>query len=109
MEAPVEATFAQVLEQAAGPAAPKPAKAAAKPVEAARGIAQVERSIFRAYDIRGVIGQTLDAGIARLIGQAVGSLMREGPAEIVVGRDGRLSGPELADALIEGLRMAGAT
>jgi phosphomannomutase/phosphoglucomutase len=108
MEAPVEATFAQVLEQAAGPAAPKPAKAAAKPVEAARGIAQVERSIFRAYDIRGVIGQTLDEGIARLIGQAVGSLMREkGLKEIVVGRDGRLSGPSLSDALIEGLRLAG--
>ena len=40
------------------------------------GIA-LDRSIFRAYDIRGVVGVTLDANIARLIGQAIGSLMHE--------------------------------
>jgi len=65
-------------------------------------------SIFRAYDIRGIVGQTLDADIARQIGHAIGSLMHdEGLSDIVVGRDGRLSGPELAAGLIDGLRRAG--
>lgn len=68
----------------------------------------VDRGIFRAYDIRGVVGDTLDAGVARLIGQAVGSLMHEkGLSEVVIGRDGRKSGPELSEALAEGLREAG--
>ncbi len=68
----------------------------------------VDRSIFRAYDIRGVLGKTLDAGVAHLIGQAIGTVMGErGLQEIVVGRDGRLSGPGLAEALIGGLRSAG--
>ncbi len=68
----------------------------------------LDRSIFRAYDIRGVVGTTLDEGIARLIGQAVGSLMQEkGQRSIVIGRDGRLSSPTMAGALIEGLRKAG--
>jgi phosphomannomutase/phosphoglucomutase len=68
----------------------------------------IDRSIFRAYDIRGVMGQTLDAGVAELIGQAIGSLMHDtGLKDIVVGRDGRLSGPELTEGLITGLRKAG--
>jgi phosphomannomutase / phosphoglucomutase len=68
----------------------------------------VERSIFRAYDIRGVVGQSLDDSVARFIGQAVGSLMHEKNQRIVVvGRDGRLSSPTLTAALIEGLRSAG--
>ena len=68
-----------------------------------------DRGIFRAYDIRGVVGQTLDADVARAIGQAIGSLMHEKSLRrIVVGRDGRLSGPELAGALIDGLRSTGA-
>ena len=69
----------------------------------------VDPGIFRAYDIRGVVGQSLSADVARAIGQAIGSLMHEkGLRKIVVGRDGRLSGPELAGALIEGLRSTGA-
>ncbi|HRQ65432.1 MAG TPA: phosphomannomutase/phosphoglucomutase [Xanthomonadaceae bacterium] len=68
----------------------------------------LERSIFRAYDIRGVVGQTLTEGTARLIGQAVGTVVLErGLREVVVARDGRLSGPRLAAALISGLRKAG--
>jgi Phosphomannomutase len=68
----------------------------------------VDPAIFRAYDIRGVVGSTLTADIARQVGQAVGALMQErGLQEIVVGRDGRLSGPELAGALADGLRDAG--
>ncbi|MEO6227630.1 MAG: phosphomannomutase/phosphoglucomutase [Thermomonas sp.] len=68
----------------------------------------IDRGIFRAYDIRGVMGQTLDAGVAELIGQAIGSLMRDkGLEDIVVGRDGRLSGQELTEGLVNGLRKAG--
>jgi phosphomannomutase/phosphoglucomutase len=67
-----------------------------------------DRSIFRAYDIRGVVGQTLSAGVARQLGRAIGSALRDKDLhEIVVGRDGRLSGPELSAALIEGLQAAG--
>lgn len=68
----------------------------------------IDHRIFRAYDIRGVIGHSLDRGVAELIGQAIGSSMAEqGLDAIVVGRDGRLSGPDLAQGLIEGLRKAG--
>lgn len=85
-------------------------KPAAKPrteVKSAPSLA-LDRSIFRAYDIRGVLGITLDAGIARLIGRAVGSLMHDkGLHQIVVGRDGRSSGPDLVNGLISGLRSAG--
>jgi phosphomannomutase/phosphoglucomutase len=67
-----------------------------------------DRSIFRAYDIRGVVGKTLSAGVARQLGRAIGSALADRKlTEIVVGRDGRLSGPELTGALIEGLRAAG--
>ncbi|MDH5832746.1 phosphomannomutase/phosphoglucomutase [Luteimonas kalidii] len=68
----------------------------------------IDRSIFRAYDIRGIVGQTLDAGVAELIGQSVGSLMQEQDLpDIVIGRDGRLSGPDLVAGLVKGLRRAG--
>ena len=65
-------------------------------------------SIFKAYDIRGIIDQTLDASVAKSIGQAFGSQMRElGETVIVIGRDGRLSGPNLIEALAEGLLLTG--
>ncbi|KLD63567.1 phosphomannomutase/phosphoglucomutase [Dyella japonica] len=80
-------------------AAPKPAQPA--PVT-------VDPAIFRAYDVRGVVGKSLTKEVARLLGQAIGTVMHEkGLPEIVVGRDGRLSGPELASALCDGLREAG--
>lgn len=83
-----------------------PTAVAAKP--AATNTAAIDRSIFRAYDIRGVVGKSLTADTARAIGRAIGSAMRDKDlSEIVVGRDGRLSGPDMADALIEGLRAAG--
>jgi phosphomannomutase/phosphoglucomutase len=67
------------------------------------------QEIFKAYDIRGVVGKSLTAEGVRAIGQALGSelLERGGRAEIAVGRDGRLSGPELAGALMEGIRASG--
>ena len=65
--------------------------------------------IFKAYDIRGVVGKTLTAPVVRAIGQALGTLARERGADtFATGRDGRLSGPELQDALNQGLRAAGA-
>ena len=107
-----EPTFAQVLktDSHAGDAvaaASGQSDAAAGP-GTVHGEVAVERSIFRAYDIRGVIDKTLDAGVARLLGQAIGSEARDrGQDEIVVGRDGRHSGPMLSTALIEGLRSTG--
>ncbi|WGS50637.1 phosphomannomutase/phosphoglucomutase [Paraburkholderia sp. D15] len=68
----------------------------------------ISKSIFKAYDIRGVIGKTLDAEAARSIGRAFGSEVRaQGGDAVVVARDGRLSGPELIGALSDGLREAG--
>jgi len=68
----------------------------------------LSKTIFKAYDIRGVIGKTLDAGIARHIGRAFGAAaLAKGERKVVIGRDGRLSGPELSAALAEGLRDAG--
>jgi phosphomannomutase/phosphoglucomutase len=64
--------------------------------------------IFKAYDIRGVVGKTLTAPVVERIGRAIGSeAMARGAREVVVGRDGRLSGPELVEALTRGLNAAG--
>ncbi|HET6433768.1 phosphomannomutase/phosphoglucomutase [Dyella sp.] len=87
---------------------PATARALPPPAPSAPPPAQLDPTIFRAYDVRGVVGKTLDRHVARLLGLAIGSVMREkGLPEIVVGRDGRLSGPELAGALADGLRAAG--
>jgi phosphomannomutase/phosphoglucomutase len=68
----------------------------------------LDRSIFRAYDIRGIIGVNLDAGIACKVGEAVGSILVEkGLRGIIVGFDGRLSSPAMADGLCEGLASTG--
>jgi phosphomannomutase / phosphoglucomutase len=64
--------------------------------------------IFKAYDIRGIVGQTLTPAIVTAIGAAIGSEARaRGQTEIVIGRDGRLSGPDLAAALAAGLQSTG--
>jgi phosphomannomutase/phosphoglucomutase len=64
--------------------------------------------IFRAYDIRGVIDKTLDSGVARSVGMAVGTVALEKNAgPVVVARDGRLSGPYLMEGMIEGIRATG--
>jgi len=66
------------------------------------------KEIFKAYDVRGIVGKTLTAAGVTAIGQAIGSEARQrGVTEIVIGRDGRLSGPELAGALATGIRAAG--
>jgi phosphomannomutase/phosphoglucomutase len=65
--------------------------------------------IFKAYDIRGIVGRTLTPDIVRVIGRALGTTAREqGRDTFVTGRDGRLSGPELTAALADGMQSAGA-
>lgn len=68
----------------------------------------VPASIFRSYDIRGVVDRDLNEVVVREIGQAIGSEARSrGINSLVLGRDGRLSGPCLLTALCEGLLNAG--
>jgi phosphomannomutase len=65
-------------------------------------------SVFKAYDIRGIVGQTIDERFARHLGRAFGSqALAEGERAVAVGRDGRLSGPGLVKALIAGLKSTG--
>ncbi|WP_416545627.1 phosphomannomutase/phosphoglucomutase [Limnohabitans sp. DCL3] len=69
---------------------------------------QVTPSIFKAYDIRGVVPATVNEAMAEALGQAFGTLaMMEGQTTVAVGRDGRLSGPCLSAGLIRGLVAAG--
>ncbi|WP_158774950.1 phosphomannomutase/phosphoglucomutase [Cobetia sp. L2A1] len=71
-------------------------------------MSQVPASIFRAYDIRGIVDETLTEDGVRAIGQSIGSeAAARGESTVVVARDGRLSGPRLSKALIAGLRDAG--
>jgi phosphomannomutase len=69
---------------------------------------QVPASIFKAYDVRGVVPSTLDEDLAYALGRAFGQMARkEGEKAVAVGRDGRLSGPSLSAALVRGLTAAG--
>jgi phosphomannomutase/phosphoglucomutase len=75
---------------------------------AASGPVPIDASIFRAYDIRGVVNQTLTVDAVKQIGRAIGSeALQRGRQTVVVGRDGRLSGPALSEALIAGLTETG--
>jgi phosphomannomutase/phosphoglucomutase len=65
--------------------------------------------IFKAYDIRGIVGKTLTVPVVERIGQAIGSeALARGRKAVAIGRDGRHSGPELAGALARGLQASGA-
>jgi phosphomannomutase len=69
---------------------------------------QVTASIFKAYDIRGIVPSTINEAMAEALGKAFGSTaLAEGEKTVAVGRDGRLSGPSLAAALIRGLVASG--
>ena len=69
---------------------------------------KVNVSSFKAYDIRGVVGQGIDEAFAEHLGRAFGSeAVRLGERAVAVGRDGRLSGPSLAAALVRGLASTG--
>ena len=68
----------------------------------------ISSSIFRAYDIRGIVGETLNENIVKEIGRAIGSeAFERGEQRVVVARDGRLSGPPLIEALKAGLEQSG--
>ncbi|MBC7699285.1 phosphomannomutase/phosphoglucomutase [Aquabacterium sp.] len=69
---------------------------------------QVTASIFKAYDIRGIVDKTLDVAMAEHLGRAFGTeALKLGEKAVAIGRDGRLSGPSLVAALIKGLRSTG--
>ena len=69
---------------------------------------QVTASNFKAYDIRGIVGKTIDEAFAEHLGRAFGSAAKvAGEKAVAVGRDGRLSGPGLVAALIKGLKSTG--
>src|SRR6478735_8582048 len=69
---------------------------------------QFSASIFKAYDIRGVVPSTLDTRVAEALGKAFGAAARAaGEKSVAVGRDGRLSGPAISEALIRGLVATG--
>jgi phosphomannomutase len=69
---------------------------------------QVNASIFKAYDIRGVVPSTINEELAEALGKAFGTVaLAEGEKTVALGRDGRLSGPGLCAALARGLAAAG--
>ena len=68
----------------------------------------VSPSIFKAYDIRGIVPSTVNETVAHKLGLAFGTVaLRQGQTSVAVGRDGRLSGPVLGSALMRGLQEAG--
>ena len=68
----------------------------------------ITKDIFRAYDIRGIVATALTPDAVELIGQAFATqALSQGQKTVVIGRDGRLSSPELAKRLSEGLRAGG--
>lgn len=69
---------------------------------------QIDASIFKAYDIRGVVDVSLNKDTAELIGRAIATVaLSKGISQIALGRDGRLSGPILAASLIQGITACG--
>lgn len=71
---------------------------------------QIAKEIFRAYDIRGVVDESLTVEAVQQIGSAIGTkVLATGNSEVVVGRDGRLSGERLSQALVAGIQATGCT
>src|SRR5579871_3866104 len=72
------------------------------------GFIMISPSIFRAYDIRGVVDETLTKDTLFLLGQALGSCaLEQGERELYVARDGRLSGATFMEALTRGILSTG--
>ena len=72
------------------------------------GAHQFHPTVLREYDIRGIVGDTLNAVDASALGRAFGSLIKEnGGSRICVGYDGRHSSPDMEEALVDGLVTTG--
>ena len=71
-------------------------------------MSQLPKEIFRAYDIRGIVEEQLSYSVLVRIGQALGTLLRnKNHSRLIVGCDGRLSSPELKQALSKGVLSTG--
>src|SRR5438128_310042 len=71
---------------------------------------EFDPTVLREYDIRGIVGSTLHAADAFAIGRVFGTIVtREGGSKVAVGYDGRLTSPDLEQALVAGLRASGMT
>ncbi|WP_430475815.1 phosphoglucomutase/phosphomannomutase PgmG [Thalassospira lucentensis] len=67
-----------------------------------------DRSVLREYDVRGIVGDTLHVADAKALGKSFGTMVRRsGGKRVALGRDGRLSSPELASALADGILSTG--
>ncbi len=70
----------------------------------------INPTIFREYDIRGIVDKDLNPAVVRTLGLAMGVYFRRrGKSRVALGQDCRLSSPAYAAALGEGLRAAGCT
>lgn len=98
----------QSVQAAASKSLPQDTKDILMEKEMEKKAALPDQSIFKAYDIRGIVDKTLTESAVEQIGQAIGTEnINRGCHKIVVARDGRLSGPILLDALIAGLKKSG--
>ena len=71
-------------------------------------MSKLAAEIFKAYDIRGIVDKSLTSETVTQIGQALGSLaLEKNQSSIIIGRDGRLSGPKLSHALAQGILSSG--
>lgn len=71
-------------------------------------MSKVASEIFKAYDIRGIVGKSLTGETVKLVGKALGTeAKRRGGTHITIGYDGRLSGPLFAEALAQGIQSTG--
>lgn len=91
-----------------GGSAPQPGPAGVAIEEVAAPAVQVSADIFRAYDIRGIVGENLTSEVVEIIGRAIGSEAQQRALDtLCVGYDGRHSSPELASALARGILATG--
>ncbi|MDT8439321.1 MAG: phosphomannomutase/phosphoglucomutase [Wenzhouxiangellaceae bacterium] len=104
----VESKPAGEAERSLPAASPEPVPASPDQPPAPGDPLVPDASIFKAYDVRGVVGRTLNAEVAHALGRAIGSeAVEQGLNRIAVARDGRLSGAELLAALARGLLESG--
>ena len=69
---------------------------------------KVNSQVFRAYDIRGIVGEELSDELVKKLGKAIGTLLRRNKSDALnVCRDGRLSGPHISELFIEGVLSTG--